>query len=392
MAALTTIVLDKTGTLTVPGAGSVVWQGQALSEVDQCKVYSLARHSTHPLAVRLCETVRAGETRMTVQSFVEASGRGMGGEIDGQPIRMGSEEWLGLDGGVEAGRSAPRAAASRTEAGKGVSAEKKPSLLHSAGTVPNGSTVHVSMDGKYRGCFVLESALRPEVSALVQRLRGTYELVLLSGDNSREAERFRSLLGPEARVEFNQSPLDKLNVIRELQASHRKVMMVGDGLNDAGALKQADVGVAVVEKVGTFSPASDVILDAAHLPRLAEVLEFARSSAWVVRAGFVVSGLYNVVGISIAAAGLLSPVVCAILMPLSSATVVAFTLGATGWMARQHLGVRRSFFAPDGRANGGADQALRETVAVPAAGSLSRPRSTGVDSSRLMPVPEEAIR
>jgi Cu+-exporting ATPase len=126
-----------------------------------------------------------------------------------------------------------------------------------------------------------------------------------------------------------------LNFIRELQERGRRVMMVGDGLNDAGALKQADVGVAVVEQVGVFSPASDVILDAAELPRLASVLKFCRRAAGVVRAGFVVSSLYNVVGISIAAAGLLAPVVCAILMPISTITVVIFATGATAWMARR---------------------------------------------------------
>src|SRR5262249_15476167 len=158
------------------------------------------------------------------------------------------------------------------------------------------SCVHVAIDSAYRGHFVLKGALRPEVDVLIRQLRGNYSLVLLSGDQPREMERFRALLGKQARLEFNQSPFDKLNVIRELptiRGGARTVMMVGDGLNDAGALRQADVGVAVVEKVGSFSPASDVIVDAAQLPRLAEVLSFSRRAAQVVKAGFMVSGLYN---------------------------------------------------------------------------------------------------
>jgi Cu+-exporting ATPase len=173
------------------------------------------------------------------------------------------------------------------------------------------------------------------VAQLLSQLGGKYELALLSGDNEREASRFQKLFGGRAILKFNQSPADKLNFIRELQQRGRKVMMVGDGLNDAGALKQAEVGVAVVEQIGIFSPASDVILDAAELPRLARVLKFSRSAAWVVRAGFIISALYNLIGVSIAAAGLLSPIVCAILMPVSSATVVAFACGTTAWLGRK---------------------------------------------------------
>jgi Cu+-exporting ATPase len=112
-------------------------------------------------------------------------------------------------------------------------------------------------------------------------------------------------------------------------------MMVGDGLNDAGALKQSDVGVAVVEKVGAFSPASDVILEGRQVPRLSHILALARRSARIVHLSFGLSALYNLIGISIAAAGILSPIVCAILMPLSSVTVVLFACGMTHWAARK---------------------------------------------------------
>jgi Cu+-exporting ATPase len=198
--------------------------------------------------------------------------------------------------------------------------------------------------------YVLENSLRPEVAQLIAQLGGRFELALLSGDNEREAARFQKIFGERATLRFNQSPADKLNFIRELQSRGRKVMMVGDGLNDAGALKQAEVGVAVVEKIGVFSPASDVILDAAELPRLAQVLEFSRNAAIVVRVGFVISALYNIVGVSIAAAGLLAPMVCAILMPVSSATVVAFSCGLTAWLGRK-LPVEKLPLAGSTRAN-----------------------------------------
>jgi Cu+-exporting ATPase len=198
-----------------------------------------------------------------------------------------------------------------------------------------GSIVHIACNGEYRGCYTLANALRPQADTAIRALARDYQLALLSGDNERERERFRELFGDSSPLRFNQSPLHKLNFIQEMQAPGQTVMMVGDGLNDAGALKQSDVGVAVVESIGAFSPASDIIMAADMVPRLQEVLRFAKSSVRVVRLSLLISALYNVVGLSIAARGQLSPVICAILMPLSSVTVVAFACGLTTRLGRR---------------------------------------------------------
>ena len=318
LAEINTIVLDKTGTLTTADARGVNFVGAAaLSAEEQSWIASLARHSTHPNSVRVARALDASP--LSVKHFQEIPGCGVMGEVVGRKIQLGSRAWISAGVGGD-------------------------------GAFSVAGSVFVAIDGKVRGAFALENSLRPEVEKLISQLGGKYELALLSSDNECEAARFQKIFGDRAVLKFNQSPADKLNFIRELQQRGKKVMMVGDGLNDAGALAQAEVGVAVVEQVGVFSPASDVILDAAELPRLAQVLQFAKNSTRVVRAGFAVSALYNLVGVSIAAAGWLQPIVCAILMPVSSATMVLFACGTTAWLGRG-LRVEKSQVAGSARAN-----------------------------------------
>ncbi len=312
MAKVDAIVFDKTGTLTSAGVNAVRFNGADLTDSELGWIYSLTRHSTHPHSARINESLGNRYLPETVANFRETVGCGIEGKIDTHELLLGSRAWL---------------------QSRGVSADPS---VNSA----DGGTVHLAIDGQYRGAFILSSSLRPEADALIQQLARHYELALLSGDNERERERFSTLFGGNARLNFNQTPLDKLGFIRRLQDSGRTVMMVGDGLNDAGALKQSDVGVAVVEKVGAFSPASDVILDAKRVPELFKMLKFARRATRIVRISFGISSAYNVIGVSIAAAGLLSPIVCAVLMPLSSASVVLFACGVTTLAAR---GVRSKF-------------------------------------------------
>ena len=118
-------------------------------------------------------------------------------------------------------------------------------------------------------------------------------------------------------------------------------MFVGDGLNDAGALMQANVGVALMENSAHFCPASDIILDAPLLEELPNVLRFSKSVVKIISVSIALSFAYNIAGISLAVSGMLSPLIAAILMPISSVTIIAFSVGATSWIASQ-LGITQS--------------------------------------------------
>jgi Cu+-exporting ATPase len=351
LARVDAIVFDKTGTLTTPRRAAARWEGEPLSAEEASWVGALAQHSTHPLARQIRVTLPEpltpalslldGEredprrlapetgclggsehpadseipgtggletcaTMATCATFKEYPGQGLEGDVAGREVWLGSAAWL---------------------AARGVAVPQ--------GARAGGASVHLAIDGVYRGHYVLRNVLRPRTEDLIGGLASRYALALLSGDNARERETFHALFGERASLHFNQTPLGKLDFIRDLQQTGQTTMMVGDGLNDAGALRQSDVGVAVVEQIGAFSPASDVILEADTVQRLPALLRFARQAVGVVYASFAISVIYNVVGIGFAARGLLSPLVAAVLMPLSSVSVVAFACGATTWLARR---------------------------------------------------------
>jgi len=301
MAKVQTIVFDKTGTLTAR-TSAISFSGPTLTIQEKKLIRSLSRHSTHPHAISIGSSMGDNAAAEPVIEFVETPGLGIKGEVSGHQLLLGSRAWL---------------------------ARHQVSI--SDLDLPPGSTSYVSIDGICRGAFVLTNDFRENIRKLPARLATRYEIALLSGDNDKERNRLEELFGNGARLLFDQTPFDKLSFIRNLQNSGKTVMMVGDGLNDAGALKQSDVGVAVVENVSAFSPASDVIIEAGQVPRLSNIMCFARTTARIVQLSFGISAAYNIIGISIAAAGLLEPLVCAILMPLSSVSVVLFACGATKW-------------------------------------------------------------
>jgi Cu+-exporting ATPase len=158
---------------------------------------------------------------------------------------------------------------------------------------------------------------------------------LLSGDHDSESAHRHAIFG--SRMRFGQTPQDKLAFISEARDAGRHVLMIGDGLNDSGALAAADVGIAVSDETACMVPACDGVISGDRVAELPAFLRFARRGRSVVFLCFLVSVLYNVTGLTLALRGQLTPLVSAILMPVSSLTVVGLSWGAMQWSARRIL-------------------------------------------------------
>lgn len=295
------IVFDKTGTLTESEKTAIRFDGGALTEEYKRLAAGLTFHSTHPLSRRIFEYCKQSpEESLDVhtENFMEIPGKGIAGMVDGRSVRIGSASFIFNGAAREAGPGA----------------------------------AFLEIDGKIAGRFIFENVYRPGMEKVISRLAGRYGLSVLSGDNEGEKEYLSSIFPPVSELLFNQKPEDKLEFIKRLQAAGKKPLMVGDGLNDAGALKQSDAGIAATEDASYFSPASDALIDASRLARLPDYLRFVRGVKGILTASFVISFLYNLAGLSFATTGQLTPIVAAILMPLSSVSVVSFvTLAAGLW-------------------------------------------------------------
>ena len=130
----------------------------------------------------------------------------------------------------------------------------------------------------YKGYFVFDNQYRNGIVELFEKLSDNYELKILSGDNEGEKENLEELLPNGTELIFNQKPEQKLDFIKQLQEQGKNVMMIGDGLNDAGALAQSNVGISLSENVNVFSPACDGIMDASQFSKLGYYLNYSKNA------------------------------------------------------------------------------------------------------------------
>lgn len=287
LARIDTIVFDKTGTITNPAANGFAFTGE-LSSMEKQLVSDLARNSGHPLSRELVKWLNLN-TLYPVDRYREQVGRGISGTVNGHEIKLGSANFLGL------------------------------TMQH------KGSVVNIQIDGNYCGYFLSEQRWRPGFKQLALKLGQKKSLHLLSGDQDHDRQLLAPFFPGSQQLHFKQSPQDKLDYILKLQKKGAKVMMFGDGLNDAGALRQSDLGIAVTDDINNFSPGCDAILDGAAFEKIPQFIRQAKDAVKVIHMSFVISVSYNAVGLFIAVQGILSPLMAAILMPLSTVTIILFT-------------------------------------------------------------------
>lgn len=294
------IVFDKTGTLTDTSMQKVSYSGVLICHENLVNLASLLAQSNHPKSKSVLEFLNIKEITKVV-NFKETIGKGIEGWIDNQYFKIGSENFV-------------------------LNTVEKSNLV----------ALYISIDNEYQGKFIIQNSYRKGIFDLLKKIKKHYTISILSGDNDSERQYIESEIDGLNTVLFHQLPEDKLQYIEKLQANQEKVLMIGDGLNDAFALKKSDVGISVSESKNNFTPSADIIIDSKSVINLYKYIKLSHYSFFIINSCFLISILYNFAGLYYALQGKLQPIIAAILMMCSSLTIIGISYGMTQFLAYKY--------------------------------------------------------
>ena len=315
-----TIVLDKTGTVTT-GAMAVV----AVRPVGDTPAGEVLRYagaaesgSEHPIARAIAAHAASDAV---LESLTNEPGQGVTARVDGRQVRVGKPRW------VVATNLPPDPAAQAGTAGS-------PELEADLSARPGATVVAVAWDGRLRGLIEVADTVKPDSAAAVARFRALgLRPVLLTGDTTAAARAVAAEVGIEDVI-GDVLPAEKVAAIQALQADGRRVAMVGDGVNDAAALAQADLGIALGTGTDAAIEASDLTLMRGELPVAADAIRLSRATLGTIKGNLFWAFAYNVAAIPLAALGYLNPMIAGAAMAFSSVFVVLNSLRLRGFTPR----------------------------------------------------------
>ena len=306
--AVDTIVLDKTGTVTTGQMAliEVITTGDTTQDKALHLAGSLEDASEHPIAQAIAAGARErGAVLSPVESFTSTQGLGVQGVVDGHAVVAGRERFL-----ADWALTVPDDLRSAKDAAE------------ADGRTP----IIVGWDGTARAIIVVSDTIKPTSAEAVSQLRSLgLRPVLLTGDNERAARAVAAQVGID-EVIAEVLPQDKVDVVRRLQADGRVVAMVGDGVNDAAALAQADLGLAMGTGTDAAIEASDITLVRGDLRAAADAIRLSRRTLKTIKGNLFWAFAYNVGALPLAAAGLLNPMLAGAAMAFSSVFVVSNSL------------------------------------------------------------------
>jgi len=300
LAQIDTLVFDKTGTLTTNKENAISYEGLELSDEEKIVLKSTLRASNHPLSRMLYNSLEDVKT-VKIIDYKEFVGQGVESTYNNLYLKLGAASFV-----------------------------KKSEDSFSFDTA-----VYISFNEEFKGKFTFKNAYRKGIKSLFNSLKNNYNLAVVSGDNEGERAYLKENLPEGTQLLFNQKPEDKLTIVAKFQKENKKVVMIGDGLNDAGALAQSDVGISLSENINVFSPACDAILDATKFHKIEVYIKASKKAIKIIKHSFILSLCYNVIGLYFAVTGQLIPVMAAILMPLSSISIVIFTTISTNLVGKK---------------------------------------------------------